>query len=436
MKEIKKQVASQELFEEAKKYLVGGIASVLHISPTDKFPTYIESGSGARVFDADGNSYIDYVGGFGPMILGYCNKNMDDAVIEQIHKGTIFAAPNKTLNEVSKTLTEIVPCAELVAYQSTGTEANMLAFRIARGYTGKTKVIRFEGHYHGWSDEQLVSNAPDSIKMMGPENKPWRCLGSAGQLESASQEIIVLPWNDIEILRTYVRRHGYEIAAVIMEPIMCNTEVVFPAKDYLAEVRDLTEKNDIVLIFDEVITGFRLALGGAQQYYGVTPDLAVFGKAIAGGFPLSAVAGKRKVMDSGVRARGTFNANPLSIAACRAAIAELEKPGTYERLSKLTKSIVDGIRAIAQKKGIHLYCDSEGSIWQLAFGIDSRLRNFRDTFRVDKGTYQEFKLRCYRYGVRFHPFRGRFYTSTAHTEADVAATLDVIEKVLLDMYGK
>jgi glutamate-1-semialdehyde 2,1-aminomutase len=421
---------SIELYQQAKRFFVGGVASSLHKAKTDEHPIYIERGKGSKVWDIDGNEYIDYVGGFGPLILGYCPSAVDDAVIEQIRRGTVFAAPNELLNKVSEKLIGAVPCAELVAYQSTGTEANMLALRIARAFTGKDKIVRFEGHYHGWSDELLISNAPDSVTMMGPRNKPWRVLGSPGQLSGASEQIIVLPWNDPDLLERVFRRHGQEIAAVVTEPIMCNCEVVYPKPGFLEALRSLTRDHEALLIFDEVITGFRLALGGAQQFFQVTPDLAVFGKAMAGGYPLSSVMGKREIMESGVKPRGTFNANPLTIAACYATITELEKPGVYERMAEVSRTILDGIQVISKKGQIPLYCDGEGSIWQIAFGIDSRLADYRDTFRVDKPAYQRLKQECFKNGLRLHPFRGRLYTSAAHTAEDAAKTLEIIETAL------
>jgi glutamate-1-semialdehyde 2,1-aminomutase len=430
-----KYTRSIELFQQAKQYFVGGVASSLHKAKTDEHPIYIEKGQGSRVWDIDGNEYIDYVGGFGPLILGYCAKAVDEAVIEQIHRGTVFAAPNELLNKVSAKLIKAVPCAEIVAYQSTGTEANMLAFRIARAFTGKNKIVRFEGHYHGWSDEQLISNAPDSLSIMGPRNRPWRVMGSSGQLIRASEDIIVLPWNDPDLLQTVFRRQGQEIAAVITEPVMCNCEVVYPKPGFLEALRSLTQDHEVLLIFDEVITGFRLALGGAQEYFQVIPDLAVFGKAMAGGYSLSSVMGRREIMESGVKPRGTFNANPLSIAACFATLTELEKQGVYDRVAEMSRKIMSGIRSIAGEKQIPLYCDGEGSIWQIAFGIDNRLADYRETFSVDKLTYQKLKQECFKRGLRLHPFRGRLYTSAAHTPEDIDRTLEIIEDALKAVYA-
>lgn len=424
---------SKLLFEEGRHKLVGGVASSLHKAEWEDYPIYIERANGSRIYDVDGNEYIDYMGGYGPMILGYCPEAVDRAVIDQISRGTQFAAPFEKLNELSSKLTQILPCAEMVSYACTGTEANMLNFRLARAFTGKAKILKFEGHYHGWSDEEWISHNPASVKMLGPRNHPWKALSSAGQRLSALDDILVLPWNDLDLVRQVVKRHGDEIAAIITEPVMFNAEPVLPDSGYLEGLRAITEANDIVLIFDEVITGFRLALGGAQQYYGVTPDLCTFAKAVAGGYPLAGVAGRRAILESGVQPAGTFNANPIVVAAALATIAELEQPGIYERMERLTRRLAEGATEIAERKGIMLYSASIASVWQLEFGITEPMRDYRDTFRVDKGQYQQFRTLCLNRGIRLHPSRGRFYLSAAHTDEDVERTLEVAEGVLTEM---
>ncbi len=428
-----KTAKSREYFEKAKSCLVNGVASSLHKSPTENYPIYIERGKGSKIYDVDGNEYIDYMGGYGPMILGYCPPVLNQEVIDQIGRGSIFAAPDKILNEVSEKLVDIIPCAELVSYTASGTEANMLNFRLARAFTGKDKIVKFEGHYHGWSDEELISVRPDSLQHLGPRNKPWKTIGSAGQREKAADDIIVLPWNDLELVEKVIERQGHEIAAIITEPIMGNCEPIFPKPGYLQGLRDLTAKNDIVLIFDEVITGFRLSIGGAQEYYGVTPDTCSFGKAVAGGYPLAGVAGKKEIMDSGVHPVGTFNGNPICIAACKATIGELENPSIYEHMANLTRSVVDGIAAIAKSNDICLFCDAVGSIWQLAFGIQQKMNDYRDNFMVNKVAYQKFRKGGLERGIRFHPSRGRQYTSAAHTAEDVEKTLLVVDELLCEM---
>lgn len=421
---------SAELFQVATHYLVGGVASSIHKAADEAYPIYAVRGKGSRFIDVDGNEYIDYMGSFGPSILGFSPDAVNEAVIEQIRAGTHFALPTESVNELSKKLTEILPCAEMVGYQSTGTEADMVAIRLARAYTGKNKIIRFEGHYHGWSDELNVSAHPSSLAGMGPHNAPWRNIESAGQRWAASDDVIVLPWNDLEALETVLRRDGHEIAGLIMEPIMYNAEPILPQPGYLQGVRELTRQYEVVFIFDEVITGFRLALGGAEEYFGVTPDLVVFAKAVAAGYPLSGVGGPRKIMESGVHPAGTFNANPLCVAAALATLKELEKPGVYEGMNHITTMIRDGVRELAQKHGVKLWCDNQVSVWQLQFGIDRPMKDVRDNFQVDKKKYSFFYKECLKRGVRLHSSRGRFYISTTHTEKDVEETLAVFDQVL------
>ena len=425
---------SRKLFYEANQYLVGGVASSIHKSPEEEYPIYAVAGKGSRFWDVDGNEYIDYMGSFGPSILGFSPDAVNNAVIAQIQRGTHFALPTESLNALSQKLTQLLPCAETVGYQSTGTEADMVALRLARAYTGKRKVIRFEGHYHGWSDELNVSAHPASPAAMGPYNMPWRTLEDPGQLYSASENVIVLPWNDLELLENVLRRQGQEIAAVIMEPVMYNAEPILPLPGYLEGVRALTKAYDVVLIFDEVITGFRLALGGAEEYFGVTPDLVTFAKAVAAGYPISGIAGRREIMESGVHPAGTFNANPLCVAAALATLQELEKPGVYEGMAHITSLLKEGVRDLGKRYGVKLYCDSQVSVWQLQFGIDGPMRNVRDNFKVDKKTYGLFYRECLKRGIRLHSSRGRFYISTKHTEEDVDKTLQVFDQVFAAIF--
>lgn len=425
-----KTVKSRERFEKAQRSVLGGIASSLHKATYEDYPLYIERGEGSRIWDIDGNEYIDFMGSYGPMILGYCPPAVGEAVKEQIDRGSQFAAPTESLNELSEKLTQIIPCAELVSFASTGTEVNMGAFRFARAFTGKDKIVKFEGHYHGWSDEELISVRAGSIAQLGPRNKPWKIRGNAGQTDRSLENIIIIPWNDLDMVEEIIRRHGHEIAAFITEPIMLNCEPVLPKPGFLEGLRTLTEENGILLIFDEVITGFRLSLGGAQEYFGVTPDLCTFGKAAAGGFQFAAIAGKREIMETGVHPQGTFNGNPIAVAACNATIKELEKPGFYENMARITRRLTEGITELSQKKEITLHCAGVESIWQLAFGIDQPMNEYRDNFKVDKATYQKFRMGGLARGIRFHPILGRFYTSAAHTDEDVDRTLEVAEELL------
>jgi glutamate-1-semialdehyde 2,1-aminomutase len=425
---------SKELFQEAKNYLVGGVASSLHKAEHEEYPVYASHGKGSRFWDIDGNEYIDYMGSFGPSLLGFSNDELNEAVCEQIDKGTHFALPTESVNQLSKRLSEVIPCAEMVGYQSSGTEANLVNFRLARSFTGKNKILKFEGHYHGWADELSISVRPTSLKSMGPYNKPWKCLESAGQLEASAENIIVLPWNDVDLLEKTIKRHKHELAAVITEPIMYNAEPIKPLPGYLEAMREITKDNDVLLIFDEVITGFRVALGGAQEIYNIKPDLVTFAKAFAGGYPIAGVGGPKEILQSGVHPAGTFNANPLCVAAANKTLEIISRPGTYEKLNLISTKIKEGVNDLAEKYNVKLWCDSLASIWQLSFGIDQPMKNFRDNFKVDKLSYLEFYKRCLNRGIRLHSSRGRFYISTTHTEEDVDTTLTVFDDVFKEMF--
>ncbi len=412
---------SREKFKEAQSSLVGGMASALHKASWQEYPIFIKNGKGSRLYDLDGNEYIDYMGGFGPMILGYSNQALMDAVIDQIKAGTHFASPSESLIELSNKLVEIIPCAEKVCYQSTGTEANMHAIRLARAYTGKNKILKFEGHYHGWSDEEKVSNAAESLTELGPRSNPWKVLGAHGQ--RPADDVIVAPWNDLEYLEDLFERRGHEIAGVFTEQIMLNAEPVYPQKGFLEGLRKLTKQYKSVLIFDEVITGFRLSLGGGQSYFGITPDISTFAKAMAGGYPISVIAGKEEIMTEGEAPVGTFNGNPLSVAAALATIAQLNND-VYNRMSRLTNSLVSGINQLAEKYEVELFCRGDVSIWTLQFGISKPLTDFRDGFsKVNKKMYQDLYRASLENGFILHPNRGRFYMSAAHDEKDIEDTL-------------
>lgn len=424
---------SRALFAKTKMYLVEGVASSFHKAADEEYPICLERGKGSRVYDVDGNEYIDYIGGFGPMLLGYSPEAVNRAVREQLERGSQLSATTAGLCRLAKKLTEIIPCAERVSFQNSGTEANMHAFRLARAYTGRKKIIKFEGQYHGWSDEEKISIDAADVKELGERPAPARLFTTRGQRRETADDIVILPWNDLDLLEQIMREQGGEIAAVITEPVMCDSGPILPKPGYLAGLRELTSRYGTVLIFDEVITGFRVALGGAQQYYGITPDLAVFAKAIAGGYPLAAIAGKREIMESGVPAAGTFNANAIAVAASLATIGILEEEEVYRRLEKLGSLFVQGLRALGDTYGIPLFCQAVGSICILMFGLKNGADDFRHYLTAADIAYYDLVVRKAReYGVRLTARRGRLYLSTEHSEADIAQTLQVMEQIFAE----
>ena len=315
---------SKKLFEIAKRSFAGGVGSPRRA----EVPIYVERGKGSRVWDVDGNEYIDYLLSFGPLILGHSHPSIIAAIKEQIEKGTMFACANELEIKVSQKIKEHVPCANLVRFANSGSEVCHIIMRLARAYTGKSKIIKFEGHYHGWYDGALI-NVHTAATALGSRLDPWKIRGSQGIPESVLNDIIIIPWNDLDLLNRIVSRHKDEVAAIITEPVLCNSGGIPPEDGYLKGMRELTEENDMLLLFDEIVTGFRLAMGGAQEYYGVVPDLAAFSKGFGGGVPVSAYAGREDIMemiaDERVYQAGTYNSNPLCLSACLATLTELEK---------------------------------------------------------------------------------------------------------------
>ncbi len=427
---------SVELLERARKSLVGGVSSPFRAKVD--VPLYISEGQGSKMWDVDGNRYIDYALAWGPLILGHSNPRLCSAVSKAAAGSHTLGAQHKNEFEVAERIQKLVPCAERVAFASTGTEAVQLACRLARASTERNIILKFEGHYHGWVDSILISYHP-SLGEIGPAEFPNAVLPSRGQTPNSSDNVAVAVWNDVEAFEKFFIRLPGKIAAVIMEPVLCNSGCILPKSNYLQKVREITKKNGTLLIFDEVITGFRQCLGGAQEYYGVKPDLATLGKAIAGGVGLSAVAGQKEIMDllvnGGVSFGGTFNGNPLAMAAARTTLDELSQDAgaPLAAANQLGLSLMDGIRKSAKEHDVPLTVCGFGSAFAIHFTDKTELYDYRDTLEDDQGKLRKFLSRLLEQGIYSVP-DGRFYVSTAHTDDDVAETLGTIDRVLGDLH--
>ena len=422
---------SKQLHEELIKYLPGGVGSSFHKPKYRDYPVAIEYGKGSKLYDVDGNEYIDYVLGFGPMLLGYAPAQINEAVATQLMEGSHFSAPTAKLLELTKLLTEIIPSAEMVTFQNSGTEVVMHALRLARAYTGKRKVIKFEGQYHGWSDEEKVSISAKNVEELGDRAHPNKILPTKGMKENSADYLIIAPWNDLDYLEQIMKEQGDDIAALITEPIMCDSGPILPKEGFLEGLRELTLKYNIVLIFDEVITGFRASLGGAQEYYHVTPDISTFAKAVTAGFPFGVVAGKKEIMSCGVSSSGTFNANPIGVSAALATIKTLQEPGTYEKMQLLGEKLCAGFQDLSLKYDVPIYTRCIGALFILYFGFSEDVADYREWLtKADVEFYEKFVAMCESYGVRFTDERGREYLSTAHTMDDIEKTLEVADVVL------
>jgi glutamate-1-semialdehyde 2,1-aminomutase len=422
---------SQKLLERARQSLAGGVSSPFRAS--FPVPLYFADGHGARLRDVDGNEYIDYVLAWGPMILGYGHPVMVEAMRRAAERPHALGEQHELEIRVAEKIQQIVPCAERVAFTSSGSEAVQLAMRLARAYTGRNLILKFEGHYHGWMDSALVSYHP-AREQTGPLENPNVVLPSGGQVANAADNVIVAPWNHPEILEQVFARRGPEIAAAIMEPVLCNSGCLMPRDGYLETAREICGRHGALLIFDEVITGFRMGVAGAQGFYGVTPDLATFGKAVAGGLPLSVVAGRSEIMEQmfggGVSFGGTFNGNPVSLAAADAALGELSRDGgaLVAQANERGRKLMAGIEAAARRHGIQLTVTGFGAAMSLHFTERTELRDYRDTLDDNREMLQLVLRRALEEGLHLVP-DGRLYVSVAHTDEDIAETLQVFERV-------
>ncbi len=419
-------VKSKQLLEESRRYLAGGVSTSVR-RPSRPVPLFFEKGEGAYLFDVDGNRYIDYTLGWGPLVLGHSHPAVVETVSAQLRKGQTYGGQHRYEIEVAKKLAELVPCAELVCFSNTGTEAVMSAIRFARAYTGRSQVIKFEGHYHGWSDGVYVSYVP-TAEQAGPYTSPNPVPGTSGIPAGALGGVLVAPWNDLEVLERTLDQHRGKVAAIIMEPYAFNTGVVFPAKGYMEGVRRLADRHGVVLIFDEVITGFRVGLHSAQGRLGVTPDLAIFGKALAGGFPLSVVAGSRKILslvaDGKVGHAGTFNGNPIVTSAAAATLEVLSRDGgaVYGMFETLGSRLAEGLREAGRQAEVPVLVNQVGSVLYMHITDLDRMTSYRDLYRGDLPRYSSLTGLMTERGV-YPTWRGLWYLSTAHTEKDVDQTI-------------
>jgi len=420
---------SHELIERARLHIPGGVNSpVRAFNGVGGDPVFFERSLGACLYDVSGRSYIDYVGSWGPMIAGHSNPAIIAAVHEAVNKGLSFGAPSAAEVTMAESLCELIDGMDMVRMVNSGTEATMSAIRVARAATGRDRILKFEGCYHGHADAFLVKAGSGALTL-GVPNSP-------GVPSACADLTLTLPYNDLDAVKSCFAEQGDEIACLIVEPVAGNMNCIPPVEGYLQGLRELCDQHGVLLIFDEVMTGFRVALGGAQAHYGVTPDLSTFGKVIGGGMPVGAFGGKREYMElvapSGpVYQAGTLSGNPVAMAAGLATLEQIKAPGFYEALSEKTRMLTEGLQDQADFYGVPFTTTRVGGMFGMFFSSEKQIVNFEQSGAVDVDTFKRFFHAMLERGVYLAPSAYEAgFVSSAHTEEHISATIDAAREAL------
>jgi len=433
----KTRTRCQQWFDRAQQSLVEGVNSPSRGKAVySSGPLFLERGSGSQIWDADGNQYLDFMMSFGALIHGHAHPKLVAVASEAMAEGSHFAATTSAEVEAAERFCRMVPSAEVVRFTNTGSEATMLALRLARAHTGRTKFLKFEGHYHGWYDPFLLNAHGHPPEQLGATENPSRIPDSEGIPPATFNDVVLAPWNDIAVLEGIMRKQGRELAAIITEPIMANMGCIPPREGYLQKLRELTRDYGVLLILDEVVTGFRYAPGGCQEYYGIQPDLSTFGKALGAGFPVGAVAGPRSILDrlrwseNMVLHYGTFNGHRLTMKVLAANLDLLSRNNTYRDLHAIGDAAIDGLREVFRRRKVKAIIQGFGPMFQIYFTEHEAIHDYRDycTY-VDAARYSRFVHRLLERGIYMTPSNGlHWIISTAHTEADVSALVEAADQ--------
>jgi glutamate-1-semialdehyde 2,1-aminomutase len=433
-RKTRKTITSGALYDEARALLPGGSSSILRWSSYEPYPLYVKKASGARLVDVDDNEYLDYLLCYGALINGHSPRKMVDAIRGQAELGTMFGTPTELEVKLARKFKQMVPSTDMVIFGSNGTDATSNAIRIARAATGKDTILKFEGHYHGQHDYAMISvEAPPSVA--GLEDYPRPLPYSAGIPSLVLDTVIVSPWNNLRAFERIMKRHRNEVAGIIMEPIMANSTIILPSPDYLKSVKEIAAQNDALLIFDEVVSGFRVAPGGAQEMYGVTPDLSTWGKALGGGVPISAVSGKKEYMEligpGKVSYGGTYFANSLTLAGALANLEILSANDNhaFKIIKDLTNKFMGELSKISEKAGQDICVQGAPGMFSMTFTKQKRIINYRESLLIDWNKYKLLAQILLDHGIYLHPDNyERLTISSAHTERDVDMTLVAFEE--------
>lgn len=425
---------SADMLERSKKVLAGGVSSEFR-KFNHPHALFYEHAQGVHIYDMDGNKYLDFTLSQGPMIVGHSHPHVMKRIREYSEKGQLFAGQHVLEIELAEKLNKHIPSAELMRFCLDGSTAIQTAFRVARAKTGRNKFIRFEGHYHGWLDNVSWGLTLD-LERMGTRDCPAPLPWTGGITEGAEKEFIILPWNDLEMVRKTMADHHEDIAAIITEPVMCNSGCILPEEGFLQGLRDLCTQYGSALIFDEVITGFRTALGGAQKHFGITPDLSIFAKAMASGYPISAIVGKKSWMDLVAEGKvihaGTMNSACPLVAAALGTIEVLEQVGTHERIYTLGHRLMNGLRKVAEETEQNLLVQGLGPMLHTGFADVKKIKEFRDLVAYEQPKSKMFVQGLQQRGVRVIG-RGLWYISAVHEEKHIDHAIAMARETLLEL---
>jgi glutamate-1-semialdehyde 2,1-aminomutase len=423
---------SAALLDRSKKSLAGGVSSEFR-KYNHPHAIFYSHAAGTKIYDVDGNEYLDFTLSQGPLLLGHNHPHVSKRVEDYAKLGQLYAGQHILEVELAEKLQAIIPSAELMRFCLDGSEAVQTALRLARAKTGKNKFLRFEGHYHGWLDNVAWGISGASVDALGDVENPIVHPWTAGLPTGVENEFITIPWNNAALLQKTVAKHKHELAAIITEPIMCNSGCILPEPGFLQSIRDLCTEHNITCIFDEVITGFRTALGGAQAYFNITPDLSIFAKAMASGYPISAIVGKKDWMNLIVEAKvihaGTMNASNSTVAAALGTIEVLEQEDIYDNIYALGKALMAGLKDIGKFYKTNLLVQGLGPMLHTGFTDLKQVRDFRDVYSYDKAKLGKFVAGMHDEGIRIIG-RGLWYISAVHTEAEIQHTLKIADKVI------
>ena len=435
---------SRQWYERAQHSLIEGVNSPSRGAAVyAPGPVVLERGRGSRVWDLDGNEYVDFMMSFGALIQGHAHPKIIEVVTQAISEGSHFAAATSAEADAAERFVQMVPSAEAVRFTNTGTEATMLALRLARAHSGRTKFLKFEGHYHGWYDPYCLNGNSHPADELGLRENPARFADSAGIPESVFDDVVLAPWNDLEALEIILRRCGHELAAIITEPIMANMGCILPHDGFLQQVCDLAHQYGALFILDEVVTGFRYAPGGCQQYYGLKPDLSTFGKALGAGFPVGAVTGSRAILDrmkwspDMVLHYGTFNGHRLTMKVIAANLDLLasDNGAAYTQIYKVGAQAIAGLRDVFQRRKIDAIVQGFGPMFQIYFTTRNTIHDYREYCRyVDVEKYSRFIHGLLDRGIYMTPSNGlHWIISTAHNLHDVETLLQAADEVCAEI---